>query len=388
MPEQNAAGNQGQGQQQNGLQKLLGTVLRFGVMWWVMSAFKGKQQYQPGEAPAGTAATIYRKGDLLDIHVYLSESSFMRDPAAAQFVWSQHGVGLATAKERTFTHIYKPSKAVQNNGTLYAHVLFTRSGIDPHTPEDEMPPYSVFSKSHSLTKHMPRRQNKTGVNLLSEGGNFTTQKGVDTIQEWINYYKPNLTIALVDHFQAYAQNAIPPQVSPHLMLNEEGQQYPLIYFDEFWLLRDKLIPINDTLDEVPLHITVKTQQFWWMQIQQQMEQSFKMQISTGLAEEGEADEIKRIFLEGNPYLLGLTMAVSMLHTVFDFLAFKNDIGFWKDNKSMEGLSARSIVINAFCQLVIFLYLLDNETSMVVLLSAGELYCHCTKRKSVMLQLRH
>lgn len=62
-------------------------------------------------------------------------------------------------------------------------------------------------------------------------------------------------------------------------------------------------------------------------------------------------QMKRIFLEGNPYLLALTMAVSMLHSVFDFLAFKNDIGFWKENKSMEGLSARSIVINAFCQLV-------------------------------------
>jgi hypothetical protein len=34
------------------------------------------------------------------------------------------------------------------------------------------------------------------------------------------------------------------------------------------------------------------------------------------------------------------MVVSMLHTVFDVLAFKNDIGFWKNNKSMEGLSAR------------------------------------------------
>ncbi len=102
----------------------------------------------------------------------------------------------------------------------------------------------------------------------------------------------------------------------------------------------------------------------------QMEQSFKLQQSTGLASQGESDEVKRIFLEGNPYLLALTMAVSMLHSVFDFLAFKNDIGFWKENKSMEGLSARSIVINAFCQLVIFLYLLDNETSMVVLLSAG------------------
>ena len=49
-------------------------------------------------------------------------------------------------------------------------------------------------------------------------------------------------------------------------------------------------------------------------------------------------QVKRIFLEGNPYLLALTMAVSMLHSVFDFLAFKNDIGFWKDKKNVQGLS--------------------------------------------------
>lgn len=66
--------------------------------------------------------------------------------------------------------------------------------------------------------------------------------------------------------------------------------------------------------------------------------------------------------------------MSLLHTVFDMLAFKNDIGFWKNNKSMEGLSARSIVINAFCQLVITLYLFDNETSMVVLFSSVVVGC--------------
>lgn len=32
---------------------------------------------------------------------------------------------------------------------------------------------------------------------------------------------------------------------------------------------------------------------------------------------------QRVFLEGNPYLLGITMVVSLLHSVFDFLAFKN-----------------------------------------------------------------
>ncbi len=37
---------------------------------------------------------------------------------------------------------------------------------------------------------------------------------------------------------------------------------------------------------------------------------------------------------------------------------------------MEGLSARSVVINFFCQLIVFLYLLDNDTSWMILLSAG------------------
>ena len=119
-----------------------------------------------------------------------------------------------------------------------------------------------------------------------------------------------------------------------------------------------------------LFLSLAPLSFWRMQIFTQMEASFKMQVGAGLSQEGESDDIKRIFLEGNPFLLAITMAVSLLHSVFDFLAFKNDIGFWRENKSLEGLSARSVLLNAFSQLVIFLYLLDNDTSMVVLLSAG------------------
>ena len=95
----------------------------------------------------------------------------------------------------------------------------------------------------------------------------------------------------------------------------------------------------------------------------------------------------------NPFLLGLTFVVTMLHSVFDFLAFRNgktvssfalcslsihlafhfdtsDIAFWKNKKSMEGLSVRTIFVNVFFQGVIFLYLLDNETSTVILVSSG------------------
>ena len=65
--------------------------------------------------------------------------------------------------------------------------------------------------------------------------------------------------------------------------------------------------------------------------------------------EGESDEFKRVLLEGNPYFLALTFSVSLLHSVFDFFAFKNDIGFWKNKKSVEGLSVRSIGLNAIMQ---------------------------------------
>lgn len=76
----------------------------------------------------------------------------------------------------------------------------------------------------------------------------------------------------------------------------------------------------------------------------------------------------QIVLETNPILLTVTLTVSVLHSVFDMLAFKNDIAFWRAAKSLEGLSVRSLVVNLFFQVVIALYLLENETSWMILAS--------------------
>lgn len=47
-----------------------------------------------------------------------------------------------------------------------------------------------------------------------------------------------------------------------------------------------------------------------------------------------------------------------------------DISFWKNRKSVEGISVQSLLMNFVFQVIIFLYLLDNETSWVILISAG------------------
>ena len=61
-------------------------------------------------------------------------------------------------------------------------------------------------------------------------------------------------------------------------------------------------------------------------------------------ESGDREEMKRMFLEADPILLGITMFVSVLHTIFEVLAFKNDINFWKSKDSMEGISVKSLYI--------------------------------------------
>ncbi len=50
------------------------------------------------------------------------------------------------------------------------------------------------------------------------------------------------------------------------MFNEEGNYFPIVYFEEFWMLRDKLVPMNDTVAEVSLVLRIKSLSFWWMQV--------------------------------------------------------------------------------------------------------------------------
>merc|ERR1712213_276464 len=85
-------------------------------------------------------------------------------------------------------------------------------------------------------------------------------------------------------------------------------------------------------------------------------------------DEQDQDSIKEAFLETNIYLLVITFVVSILHTIFEFLAFKNDIQFWNNRKSMEGLSVRSVFFNVFQSLVVLLYVLDNETNTIIKVS--------------------
>ena len=57
-----------------------------------------------------------------------------------------------------------------------------------------------------------------------------------------------------------------------------------------------------------------------------------------LLQEKDTDEVKGIFADTNMVLLMVTFGVSAIHLLFDFLAFKNDISFWRGKTNMVSFS--------------------------------------------------
>lgn len=130
---------------------------------------------------------------------------------------------------------------------------------------------------------------------------------------------------------------------------------------------------------MPLHINLDTLSFWKFQVYASLDASFKQSAAnpkSGLGQSAntgaELEEFKRILIDTNAYLLGTTFFVSILHTIFEMLAFKNDISHWRNKKDNVGVSVRTILANVFMQTVIFLYLLDNSegTSWMILFGQG------------------
>ena len=266
------------------------------------------------------------------------------------------------------------------NSSVYMHVYFVKKGFSPD-PSDSSYRKSNFFYSRKLQnrfiKPAPLKNKK---NLLSSGSDEEISTPTPTptplntlnssnIQE-VSHWNSNLTINLIDDLTVYPRGQVLPHIQPIIKFNDQGNYPPMVFFNEFWTLSSEFHPINST-NYSNLNVTFSYYLLasWKFHLLLQMQQSLDMQLTLGAAQK-DTDDVKEMLLTTNPYFLAITFFVSLLHSVFDFLAFKNDITFWKNRKTMAGLSIRTIFWNTAMQCIIFLYLLDNDTSFLILLSTG------------------
>jgi hypothetical protein len=171
--------------------------------------------------------------------------------------------------------------------------------------------------------------------------------------------------------------AIPPITASHFSIvpgptEGKAKYYPPVFPNDFWLLKENLRVINETSRQLPLHISYQAISSMKFNIFASMTASMD-QAAAQPGAGAEFDEIKRTLTETSPWLLITTAIVTVLHMLFEFLAFSSDVSHWrKKDKDLVGVSLNTILTNCVVQLVILLYLHDSseETSFMILFGQG------------------
>ncbi|GMH94909.1 hypothetical protein TrST_g7766 [Triparma strigata] len=313
-----------------------------------------------------------------------------KDPDVLLY-WGQRGYrfGIDGQEDRTFSTNFTLTPNMASNTSVYAHIFVTHSGfsIDPASKRTPYVDSKTTYKRVQMNKFRLRKKDSDDRNLLGEWHDQDAGKEIIVAEEdnsvlgkakanrsedaWLSYWKPTLHLQLVKMNSPFPRGGLPDQFAHQMDFVDTvgGQYFPVLYVNEFWLTSDKLQAINGTRETLPLEMSIGSIGMFKWQGMSSMQHQWKMQEAMG-GRDGESDILVNMITDTNPILLAITIAVSLLHSLFDILAFKNDIAFFKGKKSMEGLSIRTMVVNLFFQVVIFLYLFDNDTSFMVLMSNG------------------
>ncbi|KAF9266255.1 cleft lip and palate transmembrane 1, partial [Marasmius fiardii PR-910] len=303
-----------------------------------------------------------------------------QDEGLPSFLWENITFG-DYSESRVAEYNIKFPESVLNNGSLWADVFLVKEGGSPDPQSPNFDPENIHHIRKLLTPHFAREKARKEKNLLS--GESTTEEEEEEEQPdvIVPHWHKNLTLALISDAAAVPYSTLPPPLRDHVHLipgrrdstGTRGYYKPIIFPNEFWHLKSHYIELNSTTPEMPLQIVFQPMSFMKFQLFASMTHGFNEAAKQqGAGASAELDEVKRMLLETNPWFLALTATVSILHVVFEMLAFSSDVAHWRQKKEMVGVSVRYIVTNVFVQIVVLLYLIDNNenTSWMILFGSG------------------
>ncbi|XP_017030604.1 lipid scramblase CLPTM1L [Drosophila kikkawai] len=263
----------------------------------------------------------------------------------------------------------------RRNGSLYFHVVLALEG-EPLEWRSLRRDGPTVVHTLSLTDYMvPKAE---AFNLLGESSSATNEKSKETKGKTgvpvksgrpSTHIRSNVYVTLLTDLFSVSQEDVPPELAPLIRVNRMQQILPILQTDTFNTRLKDLVPVTRNTTEFTFSFHYKPIGVGKLRLMLLMEHATQALLTIGFATK-DIDEVKGVFSDTNVYLLCGTIFVSSIHMLFDFLSFKNDVAFWRKKSSYEGLSSRTTMWRAFSQIVIFLYLLDEHTSYLVLVPVG------------------
>ncbi|KAH0618033.1 hypothetical protein JD844_016958 [Phrynosoma platyrhinos] len=283
----------------------------------------------------------------LQLSVYTTTRSNIGAENNVDLVLNVENFDVESKFERT-VNVSVPKKT-RNNGTLYAYIFLHHAGMLPWNDGKQ-----VHIVSPLTTYMVPKPEE---INLIT-GESVTQQieaekKQTYALDEPVSHWRSRLTLNVMVEDFVFDGSSLPSDVHRYMKI----------------LSRISTRIINRSTTELPLTVSYDKISLGKLRFWIHMQDAVYSLQQFGFSEK-DADEVKGIFVDTNLYFLALTFFVAAFHLLFDFLAFKNDISFWKKKKSMIGMSTKAVLWRCFSTVIIFLFLLDEQTSLLVLIPAG------------------
>uniref|UniRef100_A0A5G2R0D1 Lipid scramblase CLPTM1L n=2 Tax=Sus scrofa TaxID=9823 RepID=A0A5G2R0D1_PIG len=272
----------------------------------------------------------------LQLSVYTTTRSSLGAENHVDLVLNVEDFDVESKFERT-VNVSVPKKT-RNNGTLYAYVFLHHAGVLPWRDGKQ-----VHLVSPLTTYMVPKPEE---VNLLT-GESATQQveaekRPSNALDEPVSHWRPRLTLnVMVDDF-VFDGAALPADVHRYMKMVQLGKTVhylPILFIDQLSNRVKDLMVINRSTAELPLTVSYDKISLGRLRFWIHMQDAVYSLQQLGFSEK-DADEVKGIFVDTNLYFLALTFFVAAFHLLFDFLAFKNDISFWKKKKTMIGMSTK------------------------------------------------
>ncbi|KMU90874.1 cleft lip and palate transmembrane 1 protein [Coccidioides immitis H538.4] len=356
----------------------------------IQRIFPSKQAANASGGRSGIASWADRpdQSTIINATPYLIIPSLKKVPKDIKVLEEKNfTVGDWNENREIATEIFVP-KAVQNNGTLWAHFYVALSGHQLDPSEKDYNPETAYHFVRPLNQYLPKKKVKKLRNLLDAKNETEPEEEAPKKVEFGSFYHPNVSLSLIPDSGTLNYQVMHPGVRQFVQLERTGARdasgqngwyYPIIFVNTFWQLRGHMIELNSTVETLPIRISLNNLKNWkfsiYASVDENMKQTQRQAALGGPMPAGsdgsEFEMVKEILLDTNAYLLATTGIVSVLHMIFEGLAFKNDISHWRKKKDVVGTSLRTILANIFMQGVIFLYLLDNSEGTSWMILAGQ-----------------
>ncbi|XP_052889340.1 lipid scramblase CLPTM1L [Anopheles moucheti] len=323
--------------------------------------------YMLFRAPQCTDTPCYRsqltKGKFLQLSLYTSALANPSSAAKVAKLGTINPFDPFIELEKSYT-INLP-KETRSNGTLYMFAVLTKGAKSLDWDSVRSQSTSVIKK-FALTHYMVPKA--ATINLLNDKSK-TKRPSKSVNQKRVAHIRQNVFIHIITEQFSVSPRDVPAELARDIRITPDNLVMPIIRNDFAKEKLADLVEIDPKATDATVTVHYAPSSVGKIKMLAQIERAMSDLTRFGFSEK-DIDEVKSIFSDTNVYLLCGTIIISSVHLLIDFLSFKNDILFWKHKRTYAGLSMRSTLWRTFSHIIIFLYLMDEETSLLILIPTG------------------